>query len=78
MGKKQKDYVIIAFEKGKKKYTKWQLEYGPILIKNKDENKNYFKKLLEKEKNKYYKMPFKYIKLKISTLKKIMYLTRKM
>ena len=30
-------YTVISFKKGCKKYTKKEIEYGPVLLKNKDE-----------------------------------------
>ena len=30
-------YTIISFKKGYKRYTKKEIEYGPVLLKNKDE-----------------------------------------
>ena len=44
----QKYYVIIEFKKGKIKYKKEDLIYGPILKKN-PENKSYFEYLLKKQ-----------------------------
>ena len=34
---KKKYYPIIVFEKGKEKYNKFELKYGPILVKEKDD-----------------------------------------
>ncbi len=44
---KEKYYLIIEFKKGKQKYKKEELYYGPIASKNK-ENKAYFEFLLQK------------------------------
>lgn len=41
-----KFYPIIIFEKGTKKYKKYELKYGPILLKS---NNEIFKKYIEKE-----------------------------
>lgn len=41
-----KFYPIIVFEKGIKKYKKYELKYGPILLKS---NNEVFKKYIEKE-----------------------------
>ncbi len=41
-----KFYPIIIFEKGTKKYKKYELKYGPILLKS---NNEVFKKYIEKE-----------------------------
>lgn len=41
-----KFYPIIVFEKGTKKYKKYELKYGPILLKS---NNEVFKKYIEKE-----------------------------
>ena len=30
-------YTVISFKKGYKRYTKKEIEYGPVLLKNKDE-----------------------------------------
>lgn len=42
----KKTYIIIKFQKGKKKYTKKELYFGPVLIKN---NSKLFKEYKEKE-----------------------------
>ena len=42
----KKIYTIIKFIKGKKKYTKKELYFGPILLK---ENSNIFKKYISRE-----------------------------
>ena len=44
---KEKYYLIIEFKKGKRKYKKEELYYGPIASKNK-ENISYFEFLLQK------------------------------
>ena len=41
-----KFYPIVIFEKGTKKYKKYELKYGPILLKS---NNEIFKKYIEKE-----------------------------
>lgn len=41
-----KFYPIVIFEKGTKKYKKYELKYGPILLKS---NNEVFKKYIEKE-----------------------------
>lgn len=47
----KKIYTIIKFKKGKKRYTKEELYFGPILMK---ENNNLFKKQNKKELDKLY------------------------
>lgn len=42
----KKTYIIIKFQKGKKKYTKKELYFGPVLVKN---NSKLFKEYKEKE-----------------------------
>jgi len=54
-------YIIIRFEKGNKKYSKFDYKIGPIL-KN---NKKYLEYLYDKNKNIYKKVPKKYIIKKI-------------
>lgn len=45
----KKTYIIIKFVKGKKRYTKQELYFGPILLETKNETfKKYTKKELEK------------------------------
>ena len=76
---RNKYYVIIKFKKGKKKYNKYEYKFGPMLIKNKENNIDYFGNLLAKYQNNYKKIPKKYLKLKIKTffeIKKIMKLTK--
>lgn len=72
----KKYYIIIEFLKGKKKYSKKELEYGPLLLKNK-ENKPYFRYLLKKQEEIWKRVPknksiliFK-IRRKIRFLKKL-------
>ncbi len=67
-------YVIIKFKKGKVKYSKKELYFGPLLLKNKDK---LFYELINKEINKNnkiinslpYNKIFKKIKLKINNYK---------
>lgn len=54
-------YVIIKFEKGKRKYSKWDYLFGPISKKNKD----YLKFLYNKYNSILNKLPNKYILKKI-------------
>ena len=71
---KGKYYVIIGFEKGKKKYNQFELYFGPMVLKN-SVNNAYLIYLTNKEKLKLQKIPKKYILLrkKISkNIKKIM------
>ena len=68
---RNKYYVVIVFEKGFKKYKDYELDYGPIIIKNVFNNIQYFDYLLSKEKEKYKKIPYKHFKLKIKILKNI-------
>lgn len=71
-----KYYVIIDFKKGEITYKKYQYLYGPILIKNVIENKDYFEYVLKQEKNRYKKIPYRYFSLKINSLKKILKLKK--
>lgn len=64
---KGKYYVVIAFKKGKTKYTKFELTYGPLLLKD-ISNKDYFIHLIQKEKFKLKKIPKKYIFFRIKTI----------
>lgn len=76
---RNKYYVIISFKKGIKKYNKFDYYFGPFIIKNAKENNEYFNYLLNENKTKYQKIPFKYFKLKfcifqrINRIKKIMH-----
>lgn len=65
-----KYYLNICFKKGTKKYNKLDLLYGPILRKNK-ENEKYFAYVLKKEKQIYKNIPYYKIKAKINSLIKI-------
>lgn len=74
---KDKYYPIILFTKGRKNYNKYELKYGPILIKSKDE---VFIKYLNEEKDKlfdiYNKLSNKYILKKISIKLEIRYINK--
>lgn len=62
---KNKTYLIVRFRKGKVKYTKEDLFFGPILIKEKDKLFNeYYKDLLKKEKSNLEKIPSKHFILR--------------
>lgn len=70
-------YTIISFKKGIKKYTNKELQYGPVIIKNKDDVfKEYINGLIKKSEDIYKSLPSKQIikkiklKLKIIALKK--------
>lgn len=47
-----KYYIIIEFIKGNKKYTKKELYFGPVLLKNKDNNFNNYYNNIKKTKEK--------------------------
>ena len=68
---RNKYYVIISFKKGNKKYSNDELYLGPILIKNNKENSDYFKFLLEKEKNILGTIPSKYVDIRKNIEKNI-------
>ena len=76
---KKKYYTIIKLEKGKAKYSKKELEYGPILLKEKNKvfdkylikRIDYFEKLLKQVPQKYIIRKLK-IKSKIKKLKAIL------
>ncbi len=68
---RKKYYVIINFKKGNKKYNKDEIYLGPILMKNKDENLNYFKYLKDKEEYIFQNIPDKYIDSKKESEKRI-------
>ena len=74
-----KFYLIIKFVKGRKKYSNKELEYGPILLKNKSiEFKKYYNLLLEEKIKILKKVPiFKIVervkyKKQINIIKKIL------
>lgn len=72
-----KFYSIIVFEKGIKKYKKYELKYGPILLKS---NNKIFKKYIEKEiiklNNIKSNLTSKYLIKKIKLEKEIRFLKR--
>ncbi len=72
-----KFYPIIVFEKGIKKYKKYELKYGPILLKS---NNKIFKKYIEKEiiklNNIKSNLTSKYLIKKIKLEKEIRFLKR--
>lgn len=72
-----KFYPIIIFEKGTKKYKKYELKYGPILLKS---NNEIFKKYIEKEITKLSNirnnLTSKYLIKKIKLEKEIRFLKR--
>lgn len=72
-----KFYPIIIFEKGTKKYKKYELKYGPILLKS---NNEIFKKYIEKEISKLNNiknsLTNKYLIKKIKLEKEIRFLKR--
>lgn len=72
-----KFYPIIIFEKGTKKYKKYELKYGPILLKS---NNEIFKKYTEKEITKLSNirnnLTSKYLIKKIKLEKEIRFLKR--
>lgn len=59
---RKKYYVIIELEKGYKKYTNFELYFGPFILKN---NNNYLKYIFEKETLILNQIPKKYIFLKM-------------
>jgi len=74
---KNKYYLIIRFVKGNRTYTKEQLEFGPILLKNKSvEFINYYNKLLSDEVKILKKVPIFKIKDRIKYKKHINVLKR--
>lgn len=74
---KNKFYPVILFEKGKKYYTKQEYKYGPILLKNKNDD---FINYLKNEKDKLNKinknLSLKYISRKIAIKKEINYINK--
>ena len=72
-----KFYPIVIFEKGTKKYKKYELKYGPILLKS---NNEVFKKYIEKEISKLNNiknsLTNKYLIKKIKLKKEIRFLKR--
>lgn len=67
-----KFYPIIKYKKGKTNYNKYELEYGPILLKEKSSDfKKYIKEELNKQINIINKLPRKYFLKKIKLRKKI-------
>lgn len=72
-----KFYPIIVFEKGIKKYKKYELKYGPIILKS---NNEVFKKYIEKEITKLSNirnnLTSKYLIKKIKLEKEIRFLKR--
>lgn len=74
---KNKYYLIIRFIKGKKTYSKKELEFGPILLQNKShEFITYYSMLLEEEKKILKKVPIFKIKDRIKYKKHINVLKR--
>lgn len=74
---KNKYYLIIRFIKGKKTCSKKELEFGPVLLKNKsDEFINYYTKLLNDEVKILKKVPIFKIKDRIRYKKHINVLKR--
>ncbi len=74
---KNKFYPIILFKKGKQEYTKQDYKYGPILLKNKDDE---FKEYLINEKEKLNiinkNLSLKYITRKLAIKKEINYINK--
>ena len=74
---KDKYYPIIVFEKGTKKYNKYELKYGPILLKNKEDDfVNYLKLNKKKIIRVYNNISTKYIFKKRSLKKEIKYIDK--
>lgn len=72
-----KFYPIIIFEKGTKKYKKYELKYGPILLKSNNEIfKKYIKKEITKLNNIKNNLTNKYLIKKIKLEKEIRFLKR--
>lgn len=72
-----KFYTIIIFEKGTKKYKKYELKYGPILLKSNNEVfKKYIKKEITKLSNIRNNLTSKYLIKKIKLEKEIRFLKR--
>lgn len=67
---KNKYYVIIKFKKGIKKYKSFDYLFGPI-ARIDENNKDYFKKMLDKNKCIYNKLSKKHIMLKLKIKKNI-------
>ncbi len=69
---KGKYYLIIKFIKGNKNYSKKELEYGPLFLKNKSkEFIKYYKLLLEDKIKILKKVPIYKIRVRINTKKQI-------
>lgn len=66
INEKEKYYVVISFKRGKTKYKKYELYFGPNILKS--NNKQYLTYLSNKEKFKLQKIPKKYIFLRIKIL----------
>lgn len=66
----KKYYIIIEFNKGIKKYSKKELEYGPFLLCGK-ESINYFQQELTKLNSIYNKLPNTHLFLKIKLKNKV-------
>lgn len=76
---RKKFYPVILFEKGNKKYTKYEYKYGPILLnKLSDEYQKYLKQEKEKLIKIYNNLGLKYIIKKKNIKKEIKYITKKL
>lgn len=70
-------YVIILFEKGIAKYTKYELQFGPLLKRQKSKDRDvYYASLIEKRKEILKKLPRGYLGKKIELKKEILWLKR--
>lgn len=70
-------YVIIVFERGRSKYTRYELQFGPLLKKEKSRDRDlYYVSLIEKRKEILKKLPRGYLGKKIKLKKEILWLKK--
>lgn len=70
---KGKHYINIVFKRGEKKYSLYELKYGPILMKG---NRDYYNYLLNKNKQIFDNVPWYKIRYKLSILKDLICLKK--
>ncbi len=72
-----KYYLIEKYKRGNKTYTQKELEFGPLLLKNKDEFfRQYYQKIIIEKKYILKKIPFYKVKKRLIEKNKIKYLKK--
>ncbi len=71
-------YIIMVFEKGRKKYTKYDLRFGPLLKKKKSQQRDlYYQHLIDAKTILLKKIPRKYLGKKLRMKQEILWLKKR-